>query len=361
MYMTKLLQKIFFTENENSHKVFVLFGIKFKFYNRLNFFINNPQYYKMFNKRYFERNALVQIKGIYGYLAKKYPFYLTDEIKAFYTLKEKIDFFLFNRVNIPQIEFTLTTKCTLRCKNCTNYIPHLEQDEHIKMDFEEFKEELDNLCASVNKIYNLLLIGGETLLVKDLHKYFEYAAKKKQIKNLWFVTNGTLLMNEELIKTVKKYNKKSVIWLSNYSANEELKDVLKHEKLLEQIKSTGSRYVYVKDLSWSHVYEEIKDHKRTKKESIKYFQSCFEACVAVFQDKLFPCPRAGVFYLKKLYQFDENLGGGEFVSLKNPDHKKLKKQIIEFYYKDQYKACNWCSTNEDIKLPRVIPAQQIKD
>ena len=154
--MTKLLQKIFFIGNIDYHKVIVVFGLKLKFSNRLNFFKRNPMQYKMFNKRYFERNALVQIRGIYGHLAKNLPFYLTDEIKALYSLKEKFDFFFFNKVNIPQIEFTLTTKCTLRCRNCTNYIPHLAQEEHSKMDFEEFKEYLDNLCASVNKIYNLL-------------------------------------------------------------------------------------------------------------------------------------------------------------------------------------------------------------
>ena len=359
--MTKLLQKIFFIGNIDYHKVIVLFGIKFKFYNILNFFKNNQQYYKMLNKRYFERNALVQIRGIYGYLTKKIPFYLNDEIKAFYTLKEKIDFFFFNKVNIPQIEFTLTTKCTLKCKNCINYIPLLEQDEHIKMDFEEFKEYLDNLCASVNKIYNLLLIGGETLLVKDLHKYLEYTAKKKQIKNVWIVTNGTLLMNDDLINTIKKYKKKTVIWLSNYSANEELKDVLKHEKLIEQIKQTKSGFVFNESFKWDYNNENIIDYKRTEKENIEYFQRCFEPCVAVFQDKLFPCPKAGVFYLKKLYQFAETSGGGEFVSLKNPDHRKLKKQIIEFYYKDQYKACNWCSRLQDCKKPKVIPALQIKE
>ena len=187
------------------------------------------------------------------------------------------------------------------------------------MDFEEFKEYLDNLCASVNKIYNLLLIGGETLLVKDLHKYLEYTAKKKQVKNIWIVTNGTLLMNDNLINTIKRYKKKTIIWLSNYSVNEELKDVLKQEKFLEQIKSTGARYIYKPDLHWINVNENIIDQKRTTKENIEYFQKCIEPCVAVFRDKLFPCPRAGVFYLKKLYQFAETsdmYGGGNLFRLK---------------------------------------------
>ena len=72
--MAKLFQKLFFIGNINYHKVIVLFGIKFKFSNRLNFFKRNPVKYKMFNKRYFERNALVQIREIYGHLTKKIPF-----------------------------------------------------------------------------------------------------------------------------------------------------------------------------------------------------------------------------------------------------------------------------------------------
>jgi hypothetical protein len=194
------------------------------------------------------------------------------------------------------------------------------------------------------------------LLVKDIDKYLEYAAKHRQIKNIYITTNGTLLMSDDLIRVVKKYHKKVTIWISNYSANEELRPKLKHEKLLEQVKSTEADLVYNKDLSWSQT-SELKAYHRTPQENAKYFQRCLHNCLAVFDGNLFVCPRAGVFYLKGLYQF----GKDEHVSLSNGNKKALREQIIRFYSKNSFGACEFCDYLGDRALPRIKPAIQIKE
>ena len=353
--MKHFVKQIFSVKNEDCHKVLTILGLKFKLFYKFKYYKKHTERLELFTKRNILRNALIQVTGLHKLKSKKYPKYFDNEIKAFYMLKEKFEYFILNHLNIPQIEFTLTTKCTLNCRNCTNYIPRLAKDEHVNISFEEFKTYLDNLTRAVDKIYNLLLIGGEPLLVKDLDKYLEYAAKNKKVKNIWITTNGTLLMSENLIKTVKKYNKKVTMWLSNYSANEELASVLKHEKLLEQIKATGVDLVYNKDLNWSYVSEDFSCKNRNKKENEQYFEKCLHPCLAVFGDKLFVCPRAGVFYQKKLYEFDN----GECVSLKNKNRKELKKQIIDFYSRDYFGACDFCNILEDRLQPRIMPALQL--
>ena len=311
---------------------------------------------KTFEKRNIKRNATIRLQGLHGKKPKFHSAFKNKFLEKLYKIEERFNYYFLHRLSIPQIEFTLTTRCTLKCKNCSNYIPRLTREEQINITLEDFKLYLDNLTGAVDKIHNLLLLGGEPFLVRNLDKYLEYAAENKKIENIWITTNGTLLMSENLIAAVKKYHKKVTIWLSNYSANEELAPVLKHEKLLEQIKATGADINYVKDTKWQYVSEDISDMHRSHSDNEKYFESCIHTCMAVFGDKLFVCPRAGAFYQKKLYEFEN----GECVSLKNTNRKELRKQIIDFYGRNYFGACNYCRVLEDIKQPHILPALQLK-
>ncbi len=199
-------------------------------------------------------------------------------------------------------------------------------------------------------------MGGEPLLVKDLSEILDYCAKDRNIKKIWIVTNGTIIFPEDLINTLRKYRKKTIIWLSNYSQNEELKTKLKDNQIIEQLKTNNINYYYNKNLTWAYVNEEIKDSKRNREENKQYFFKCFHTCLSVFDGDLFVCPRAGVFYLKNLYQFED----GEHISLKNKD-KHLKNKLVEYYSRDVYSACRFCTMVEDNKKPNIPPALQIKN
>ncbi len=107
----------------------------------------------LFKKRNLKRNAEIQLDSLHKLIPlklseKKYKFF-----KYLLYVKEKINFFIFKKINIPQIEFTLTTKCTLKCKNCTNYIPKLKNSEHRVMNFSDFKTQFDNLRGGEFTIY----------------------------------------------------------------------------------------------------------------------------------------------------------------------------------------------------------------
>lgn len=258
---------------------------------------------------------------------------------------------IFGKFDIPQVEFNLTTRCTLRCAHCSNFIPQLKSDEHCPTSIEEFKLQLDNLLGAVNRIQNLLLIGGEPLLVKNLEEYLEYAASKKKIDRVWIVTNGTILMSDKLIDTAKKYKHKLTIWISNYSKNEELKDRLKHSEILEQINKNGLDYDYVQDLTWGYTSPLGYDKKRDN--SSEYFAECRNNCVAVFGGKMYVCPRAGVFALKGVYKPLET----DFVDL---NKKVTIKELKAFYAQESFSACNYCTVLEDRMHERIMPAIQIK-
>lgn len=302
-------------------------------------------------RRLINHNIWIELNGLHGKKRQKY-----SKIKLLKTqLCNKLNYYT-GKIDIPQIEFTLTTKCTLRCKHCCNFIPEIKTEEHCLISFDDFKVQVDNLLNAVNSVKNFLLIGGEPLLVKDLHKYLDYVASKKKIKRVWIVTNGTLLMKDELIKVAKKYRKKTTIWISNYSKNEDLKNKLHHSELIGQINNANLDYDYKKDLNWGYTSPIGKNKKRDGQK--EYFKYCNNHCVAVFGGKIYVCPRAGVFDIKGIYTPDEE----EVINLNVENNSKiLKQKLIKFYSRDYFSACDYCVVLEDRTEPSVIPAIQIKN
>lgn len=294
-----------------------------------------------FVRRNINHNLWIETNGLHGKKLAKPSLIKNLLMKLGYKL---------GKIDIPQIEFNITTKCSLRCKHCSNFIPQLQGDEHCPISIEEFKSQLNNLLKPVNKVKNLLLLGGEPLLVKNIEEYLEFAVSKNKVEKVWIVTNGTLLLSEKLIETAKKYRNKTVIWLSNYSKNEELKPKLKHDKILEQLKNANLDYDYVKDLNWG--YTSPIGRNELRKNSKEYFQECSNNCVAVFGGKVYVCPRAGVFDLKGIYTPQDS----ETIDL---NQKVSKKQLKEFYSKESFSACNYCTIVEDRCEGKVIPALQI--
>ncbi len=294
-----------------------------------------------FVRRNINHNLWIETHGLHNKKPKK--------ISKLKELSIKINNAL-DRIDIPQIEFNLTTRCTLRCKHCSNFIPQIKSDEHSSISIEEFKIELDNLLKAAHRIKNLILIGGEPLLVKNLDEYIVYAASKNQVERVWIVTNGTLLIPEKVLSTAKKYNHKFTIWLSNYSKNEELKSKLKHEEILKQIQDANLDYDYKQDLSWG--YTSPINSEALRNTSYEYFEECSNHCVSVFANKMYVCPRAGIFALKGIYSPKEN----ETIDLSN---RVSKKQLKTFYSQEYFSACNYCTINEDRLQESVIPALQL--
>ena len=304
-----------------------------------------------FKRRNINHNIYVEKRGLHG----KKPKNLSQSQLKILDFKQRFKT-KFGLLEIPQIEFNITTKCSLRCKHCSNFIPYIKPEEHSLISIEDFKAQVDNLLKAVYKVKNLLLIGGEPLLVKNLCEYLEYAASKKKIERVWIVTNGTLLMNDNLLKIAKKYRKKLTIWVSNYSKNEELKNKLKHDELLSQIETAKIDYDYVQDLTWGYTSPLCAHKKRDNKK--EYFENCGNNCIAVFDGKIYVCPRAGTFVIKGLYTPEKD----EVVDLnkeKNP--KILKQKLIDFYSRDYFTACNYCTVLEDRTMERILPAIQLQN
>jgi organic radical activating enzyme len=320
-------------------------------------YIDKYKIKNIFLERYFLQN--VKTKFVVKYKEfmfwKRGEFLNSNDKKKFYNrflLEELINFYDKKEINIPQIEFDITSRCTLRCKNCFNLMPYFKQKDHIDDKFDEFKIELDNLLSGVNSITKLNFLGGEPLINKNLAKMIEYSAQKTNIGIIEIITNGTLIPNQELINVLKRHNTKVYFYISNYSNNAELKSILKHDKIIETLKLNNIKYQLPTSMPW---FEEIplERKKRTLKQTKEMFRSCYKnPCVCIFNGKIHVCARSSSGYELGMVE----IGNSDFIDLRTVKEKDLSKKLIAFYSKDCFDICKYClRTNK-----QVLPAEQLK-
>ena len=168
---------------------------------------------KTFYKRYFFDGAGISFGvDFQKFLLFKKGKFLNPKQKDFYINKyieqEIIDFYENQKFYLPKIDFDITTRCTLKCKCCSNCTPvfakaaEAKKVQHLVMTDKEFQHSLDALLLAVDRINVLQLMGGEPLTNKHLSEIIEYCASKEQIDVIKIVTNGTVIPQGDLISIV---------------------------------------------------------------------------------------------------------------------------------------------------------------
>ena len=234
---------------------------------------------EVFYKRYFEQNALNRMamemlkfmwfkEGSFINPMKK------NTVLEQYINEEKEAFFENNILNIPQLEFCITTKCTLKCKDCCALIPQLDSQKHIDMTFEDFKLYLDKILDSVDSIRHLVILGGEPLINPELSQMLEYAAEQKKIFFIQLITNGTMVPQEKLLNVLKQYNNRIYLYMSNYADNPELKSILKQEQIRELLKENNIKLQKPENWPWLEEKGFLKNAYPANETNTK-FLSCF--------------------------------------------------------------------------------------
>lgn len=308
---------------------------------------------KSFYNRYFELNAINRLGNeLFRFMNFKEGKFINPLKKDFYikeyVKEELINFFEKKEVNIPQIEFCLTTQCTLKCKDCCALMPPFNQKGHIKMSVGEFKTTLDQILNSVNIIRKLIILGGEPLLRHELPELLEYAALKDKVKHIAIVSNGTMIPNRELINTLKKYNKIN-FYMSNYSGNPEIEPILKYDEIKKILKENGLKYQMME--SWTWLKEcGFSKQKHDEKKRIHNYNHCHRTkCLQTLDRKIDICSKA--FSGRNLGLINTQ----DFIDLEKTTD--LKQDLINFYKKEMVDACEYCILSDE----EVKPAVQIQN
>ena len=101
------------------------------------------------------------------------------------------DILLRNKFIIPRMDFVVTTRCSLRCKYCSNLMPYFKHPKDFDAEF--LKDSIDKLLDVADEINEIRVIGGEAFVYKDLAVVLNFLVSNPRICHVNVFTNATIL------------------------------------------------------------------------------------------------------------------------------------------------------------------------
>jgi len=249
-----------------------------------------------------------------------------------------IKLLLTNSLYIPYLEIVITTRCTLKCKKCANFIPQFHNHELINND--NLLKQIDDLFNNIDYIHTIRLLGGEPFLNKQLPTIIKKILDTKKFHNIVIVTNGTVLVKDKNLINVLKEDKVSVD-ISEYNATNK-------ENFIKVLTDNKIKNFVFKPNFWLD-FGNGSYKKRTKEELEKQFVKCNSVCRSYFDGKLFYCAQSS-----SLYNLGITKSKTDYLDFANITKKEFfRNKAIDFLTNTKYQnACLYCNkgTKNFIKI-----------
>ncbi|MCR4792606.1 MAG: 4Fe-4S cluster-binding domain-containing protein [Lachnospiraceae bacterium] len=261
--------------------------------------------------------------------------------------------YMYEKVYVPVVELSLTERCTLKCKKCAHgcgYVPMNMAD----MGVDAAEQSIDTLFRHLDRVGNFYLIGGETLLYKNLPIVLEYAGNtyRDHMENLMVSTNGTIIPSDEILEIAKRFN--VMFNVSNYTkANPNLTEL--RNKVIDRIVSFGCRCnQFEQDRDWMDYGFDFVDRKGNVDEMTRVFDGCDTLCREIRGSRFYYCIQARAVSENMHFNVSED----DYLDLDKLSGLEGKRIFFEyangFSEKGYIDMCNYCN-GADCK-DYIIPA-----
>ena len=297
-----------------------------------------------------EKNIIGKLKykfqrfGFY-YLAVKYDC-CDKKSNKFKALTDNLKMFNYKYGYYGYLEIPITTRCSLRCKNCSNLIPCYKKPRDYDIDM--LKKSINSFLECINKIVYIRVLGGEPFLSKDLNEILRLLIDSNKILRIEVVTNGTQVpRDKELLETLK--NNRVVVCISEYP-------IVNPSKLIDVLESNNINYRIDKMSFWMD-YGNVKKRNKSKKELIKQFSKCNNVCKSLVNGELHLCPRSS--HGTDLGIIKNN--SDDYLNLLDDSIsiEEKKKRMNKLFKKKYINACDYCDYGTS-KCKRVPVSEQLK-
>lgn len=247
-------------------------------------------------------------------------------------------------MELPFLEYSITTCCTLRCRDCSNLIPKIQPGR--MLGFAEFKLRVDQLLACVDYIYRFKLHGGEPFLNPALPDMIDYLHRSEKIGEIRISTNGTLAPNAALLRALK--NRKVLVFLSDYPPSV----APERGAILQTMTSAGVRVRDLRGQTWSDLGDtECRGY--SPKQLRRLIRDCSMAnCKAMADGCIYLCSRCANADVSGLFPVPEK------VHIDSGDISGTRRAIRELYCIASCEGCGRCS-GVIAEAPAIPPAIQI--
>ena len=186
-----------------------------------------------------------------------------------------------DKTYMRSIDVMVTTKCSLKCNNCSNLMQYYTNPEHT--DHKKILAALKIIDENVDGISEFRLIGGEPLMNKGWSNIVTEINTKHPEGQIFIYTNGTIAPKEDQIKSFNSNNVNFIITdYGKLSRSADKMTVLLTKYNISYDRSPAQDWV---DCS------SIKHHKRSIKNNEEVFkQCCVKYIYTLLEGKLYRCP-----------------------------------------------------------------------
>lgn len=264
------------------------------------------------------------------------------------------------QITCKNFDYFITSKCTLNCKLCSNYIPYIPKPFHTPKEtsFQEMRE-FFRIWDYADRIE---FIGGEPLLHPDFKEILKESLRyADQFGKIRITTNATILPSEELFSIIRGSDKRIEFLLDNYGPLSKNLD-----RIIEKCTQYGIPYrvdTYCGDTQYANGWIWFGDCKTERGYTEEEWRDVFDRCVVptehfvmVNNGKAFFCD-----YAMAMHQVTGALpeDGGYIDLFDKGIPLSEKREQAKKIWQGPFSSCKYCTGFDVEKAKRYPAAEQL--
>jgi len=191
-------------------------------------------------------------------------------------------YFVQNKVMLPKVTSCITTRCTLKCKDCNMFIPYHTKHEDIP--HKDLVSDLDLLFSRVDYVQWFTILGGEPLLHRDLNKYIRYLEKyADRIAEIVIDINGSVVPSDSLLEYAGRLGNIRIM-VNNYKLGESYNK--RYFETVDKLKLSGVSYT-LREYEWNLFKRD--DAILDSNELQEHYIRCNQPFIAFQNKRLYAC------------------------------------------------------------------------
>lgn len=235
---------------------------------------------------------------------------------------------------MPFVEMIVTTKCNLRCRECSNLIPAYTTMTDVP--FQEICASVDALLECVNEILYFKIHGGEPMLHHEFVEILKYAAKQDKIKKIIVPTNGSYIPKTEVLQVMGEYREKVTLVISNYEQCRAL-----HGQLLQLCDEYRVSVELSEEKLW-YTFGKVKLYSETAEQFANKIRNCeMKRFPSYYKGGLYWCSRMANGVYTGLIPCDLSW---EYPLLQVQKAERIE-EFIRFLECEEHAYCRYCTMN----------------
>lgn len=245
-----------------------------------------------------------------------------------------------DKIYLPYCVLCITSKCSLRCKNCAAFITRYKPQKDYSLEY--IKKNFSMLLEVIDGIQELELMGGEPFLHSEFDAVLQWCIEQKKIHAVKIVTNGTIMPKESTWQ-IMKHNKVKLV-IDNYGKLSRVFDAL-----VLRAQESGVRYEEQNLQKWYQL-EPVVKRDIPVNDLRKIYHNCnFRTCIGMTNGRFYHCNVAGHMNTVGLLTDQES----DFVQLENREWEleELREAVRGLLAIDYLKACDYCNYPQNIEIP----------